>query len=167
VTAGRKSLELLQNHPERVTAVQKNAQFIRRLLSKVPGVELSGTCNHQATAMPLLVPIANVCCVCITCTAAAAAAAVISGDERAPFVHMRLDEDHASKRRIDTERTLQAIVEAARKEGVALTRAKYVHTTKLLPAPSIRVCVSCDHTEEQMTKAVDVIHKVVSQVLNI
>ena len=130
VATGIKSLEIMKNHPERVQAVRRNAQYLRNRLASVPGV-------------------------------------VLSGSDGIPIIHMRLDEEHASARRIDTERTLQRIVDSARQRGVALTRAKYVHTTKFLPPPSIRISVSCDHTEQQLQEAVDVIQAVVAKELGI
>lgn len=89
---------------------------------------------------------------------------VLCGDEAVPFMHLRIAKP--AEKRIQDERLLQRIVDSAREQGVALTRAKYVHTTKLLPPPSIRVTVSCDHTEEQLREAAAVIRKTVEEELS-
>jgi len=81
-----------------------------------------------------------------------------------PVLHFRLAKPYAE--RLTTEKVLQNIVDEALANGVLLTRAKYSRDEKFMPPPSIRICVSCIHTPEQLNNAVDVIKKACAKVLS-
>jgi len=73
-----------------------------------------------------------------------------------PVVHLQLASPAASF--AAEEHLLQDIVDEALKQGILLTRAKYVVREEVhLPRPSIRVTVSQAHTPDQIRKAVAVI----------
>jgi len=81
-----------------------------------------------------------------------------------PILHFRLAKPFAD--RFSTEKVLQRIVDEALENGILLTRAKYSKDEKIMPPPSIRICVSCIHTAEQLNNAVDVIKKACAKVLS-
>ncbi|KAJ1926091.1 serine palmitoyltransferase component [Tieghemiomyces parasiticus] len=69
--------------------------------------------------------------------------------------------------RIEFEKVLQRVVAASLAQGILLTRAKYVcDQERKVPDPSIRVCVSAAHTEEETRNAAQVITDAITEVFN-
>ncbi|KAI9020469.1 pyridoxal phosphate-dependent transferase [Hyaloraphidium curvatum] len=73
------------------------------------------------------------------------------GAEVSPVMHLRLKERLA--KRDEEEFLLQDVVEEAMKDGVLVTRAKYVPDEVSLPPPSIRVCATAALTKKESEKA--------------
>jgi len=88
---------------------------------------------------------------------------VIRGNKLSPVIHLSLAKSQESRLAEDT--LLQKIVDLALENDIALTRAKYTADDPNPPAPSIRVCVSAAHKEDDIDKAVETIAKVVYSVL--
>jgi len=80
-----------------------------------------------------------------------------------PIIHMRLAKSTGDRYR--DEEILQKIVNEALNQDILLTRAKYVPTETFKPFPSIRICMSCTHTEDQLRKALEIIKKSIAKVL--
>ncbi|KYQ89490.1 serine C-palmitoyltransferase subunit [Tieghemostelium lacteum] len=74
-----------------------------------------------------------------------------------PVIHLQLDQSKQSKSRQENEELLEKIVREALKHDLLLTRAKYVENEKFLPPPSIRVCVNCELSKDQITKSIQII----------
>jgi len=81
----------------------------------------------------------------------------ITSNLQSPVIHIRLEKSTGD--RVNDEQLLQNIVNLCLNEDVLLTRAKYVPSETFLPSPSIRICVSCAHTQQQLIKAIEVIKK--------
>lgn len=81
---------------------------------------------------------------------------VIRSNIQSPIIHVCLEKENE---RFTSDTILQKIVDEALVEGILLTRAKYTQDEKYLPTPSIRICVSSENTQEQLTKALDIIKK--------
>jgi len=88
---------------------------------------------------------------------------VIRGNQLSPVIHLSLAKSQESRLAEDT--LLQKIVDLALENDIALSRAKYTADDPNPPTPSIRVCVSASHKEEDIDKAVQVISNIASTVL--
>ncbi|KND01689.1 serine C-palmitoyltransferase LCB1 [Spizellomyces punctatus DAOM BR117] len=87
------------------------------------------------------------------------------GVEDSPVVHLRL-RDHRFRNREDEEQALQEVVDEALRNGVLITRAKYVNDQELfLPPPSIRIAVTAGHSRKEVEKAAAIIATAVKKVL--
>jgi serine palmitoyltransferase len=81
---------------------------------------------------------------------------IVTGDIGSPFFHVSLAESTGS--RAEDEKILQEAVDLAAREGILLTRAKYVVSQEIrAPSPSIRVCVSAGFTKREVERAANVI----------
>lgn len=88
----------------------------------------------------------------------------VTSTPRSPVIHLRLAEPPTE--RLANEMILQDIVDEALKNGVHLTRAKFVEPNEpFLPPPSIRIFASAAHTKEQLTQVVEVIKAAIEKVL--
>ncbi|KAJ1969265.1 serine palmitoyltransferase component, partial [Dimargaris verticillata] len=68
--------------------------------------------------------------------------------------------------RVAMDQVLQQIVDQAFDQGLLLTRAKYIASQeRVVPDPSIRICVSAAHTEQVTRDATHIIREAVHQVL--
>lgn len=91
---------------------------------------------------------------------------VIFGDEASPFFHIRLRARLSDRE--EEEKVLQDIVDAATKDGVLITRAKYVIGQELyLPLPSLRITACAAHTKKEVEKAAGVIKEAIKKTLKI
>ncbi|KAJ3118964.1 serine palmitoyltransferase component [Phlyctochytrium bullatum] len=91
---------------------------------------------------------------------------VVAGSAASPFFHIRLRT--RKDKREDEEKILQEVVDQCMKDGVLLTRAKYVIGQEpFLPDPSIRVCASAAHTKKETEKAAGVIRDALKKVLKV
>ncbi|KAJ3105073.1 serine palmitoyltransferase component [Phlyctochytrium planicorne] len=89
---------------------------------------------------------------------------VFSGDAASPYFHIRLR--NRLETRDDEEKILQEVVDQCIKDGVLVTRAKYVIGQEpFLPDPSIRVCASSAHNKKESEKAGAVIRDALKKVL--
>ncbi|KAJ3206479.1 serine palmitoyltransferase component [Dinochytrium kinnereticum] len=99
-----------------------------------------------------------------TLTRAGIAGVVFSGDESAPFLHIRLRSRRETRE--DEEKILQEVVDQSIKDGVLVTRAKYVIGQEpFLPDPSIRVCASAAHNKKESERSAVVIRDAIKKVL--
>ncbi|KAI1321806.1 serine palmitoyltransferase component [Mortierella claussenii] len=96
----------------------------------------------------------------------------ISSDETSPILHLRFQKDKlvaAGVTTRDEEKILlQEIVDkVAAKDGVLITRAKYVEDQELfLPRPSIRVSMCASHSKAEVEAAAQAIQEGFIQVLS-
>ncbi|KAJ1913506.1 serine palmitoyltransferase component [Mycoemilia scoparia] len=96
----------------------------------------------------------------------------VEGHQESPIIHVSISPTALTKRksngewtRGDVENALQDLVDEALKNGVLLTRAQYVDDHEhLLPNPSIRICVSAQHSEKDIAKCAKVISNAVQRV---
>ncbi|KAI8927732.1 pyridoxal phosphate-dependent transferase [Entophlyctis helioformis] len=87
----------------------------------------------------------------------------IPGDAESPLVHIQLTSGGS---REDDDRILQEIVDAALKEGILVTRAKYVIKQEHVPPPpSIRVAVSAGFARRDVERCATVLRDSVRRVL--
>ncbi|KAJ3165313.1 serine palmitoyltransferase component [Irineochytrium annulatum] len=92
------------------------------------------------------------------------ASIVIGGDEASPFMHLRLRQRFSE--RVEEEMILQEIVDQCMRDGVMITRAKYVLNQEQFPPPaSIRICASSAHTKKESERAATVIRDAIKKVL--
>ncbi len=78
----------------------------------------------------------------------------VSGSSSSPFFHVYL----AGSPEADADRTLQEVVDLAMRDGILLTRAKYVADQEVRQiSPSIRVAVSAGFTKREVERAASVI----------
>ncbi|KAF9214162.1 serine palmitoyltransferase component [Podila verticillata] len=87
-----------------------------------------------------------------------------------PILHLRIPPQAlvtAISTRDDEKLLLQEIVDEVVKDGVLITRAKYVETQELhLPRPSIRISISASHTKRDTEKAAQAIKTAFVNALN-
>ncbi|RKO85134.1 pyridoxal phosphate-dependent transferase [Blyttiomyces helicus] len=89
---------------------------------------------------------------------------IFDGAPQAPFVHVRLATPLADRE--EEERALQEVVDEAARNGVLLTRAKYVWSEELNPPrPSIRITVSAALSKKETEKAATVVKEAIKKVL--
>ncbi|KAK3089463.1 hypothetical protein FSP39_003823 [Pinctada imbricata] len=89
---------------------------------------------------------------------------MVVGEPIAPIKHLRLA-DLDMERNLDIN-TLQKIADHARENGVALTLARFLESEEhKLPAPSIRVSVNSQLTDEEINKTADLISQACQAVL--
>ncbi|KAI8851862.1 pyridoxal phosphate-dependent transferase [Chytridium lagenaria] len=99
-----------------------------------------------------------------TLTRAGLAGVVFSGDDSSPILHIRLRS--RKDQREDEERILQEVVDQCIRDGVLVTRAKYVLGQEpFMPDPSIRICASSGHNKKDSEKAAVVIRDALKKVL--
>ena len=80
-----------------------------------------------------------------------------------PIIHLRL---RLQCSREEQERILQDVVDEAARNGVLVTRAKYVTDQELHPPPpSIRLVASAGHTKKEAEKAATVVRDAARKVL--
>ncbi|KAJ3269354.1 serine palmitoyltransferase component [Terramyces sp. JEL0728] len=80
----------------------------------------------------------------------------IDGEPGSPIFHVRLTKP--SEYRDDDERLLQEVVDWAAKDGILLTRAKYVINQEHMPCdPSIRVSISSGFIKRDIERAANVL----------
>ncbi|KAJ3162630.1 serine palmitoyltransferase component [Geranomyces michiganensis] len=116
-----------------------------------------------------------------------AAAVDIEGEEFSPVVHIRLLGDvggalrsgfttasiaaaAAAAARAEEERVLQDVVDEVLRNGVLVTRAKYVadHDAVIArPRPSIRIALSAAHSRKEVEKAASVVAAAMKKVLKV
>jgi len=90
-----------------------------------------------------------------TALAAAKCDVSVGGWEDSPLVHLRVEGGSTND---EADATLDAVVEEALGNGVAVTKAAYIKEEELhLPRPSIRISVSGGHTAKELTKAAKVV----------
>jgi len=70
------------------------------------------------------------------------------------------------KKRVKEESLLQAIVDEALQRSVFLLRPSYTDQEKFMPRPSIRIAISTQHDNKQLSKAASVIQGCADKVLN-
>ena len=85
----------------------------------------------------------------------------VLGDALSPIKHLELfDEAH------NTSAALEMVCDAARCNNLLVTPARYLEEAEhKAPAPSLRLCLNCSITMEEMREAVAVLHRVGSSVL--
>ena len=92
----------------------------------------------------------------------------ICGDEGSPVVHIRLRTRLSTRE--EEESVLQDAVDLAIKDGVMVTRSKYVlapgHELNI-PVPSIRVTASASHTKKEVEKSVGIVRDAVKKALKL
>ncbi|KAI8824289.1 pyridoxal phosphate-dependent transferase [Fimicolochytrium jonesii] len=88
-----------------------------------------------------------------------------SGPDESPVLHVRLS-DLLDQPVDEQEKALQEVVEEAMRNGVLITRAKYVHGQELnVPSPSIRIAVSASHSRKEVEKSGSVVAAAIKKVL--
>ncbi len=91
---------------------------------------------------------------------------VMDAQEDSPLIHLRFK--RMSLNRAEDEFALQQVVDQALKEGVLVTRAKYVlGQEKNPPAPSIRICLSAGFTVRDVDRAASVLREAFRNVLKL
>lgn len=96
----------------------------------------------------------------------------VSSDAGSPILHLRFSAASLAAAGVTTRDEekflLQEIVdEVATKDGVMITRAKYVETQEMhLPRPSIRVSISASHGKKEVEKAAQAIKAAFAKVLS-
>ena len=86
--------------------------------------------------------------------------AELVGAEISPALHLRLKRTFTQRK--DEDGILQKIVEAAAKEKIAVTRAKYiVDQEQYPPKPSIRILISAGHGAKELERAARVLRKAI------
>ncbi|KAJ2799998.1 serine palmitoyltransferase component, partial [Coemansia helicoidea] len=97
----------------------------------------------------------------------------VEGAADSPLIHTRLTPEALVRMRRsggtwtkeDIDRVLGEMAEEAQKDGILLTPATYVDEhERILPNPSIRICVSCTHTRKEIEKCAHAIKSAVSRV---
>ncbi|KAJ3183354.1 serine palmitoyltransferase component [Gaertneriomyces sp. JEL0708] len=89
----------------------------------------------------------------------------LEGDDKSPIAHLRLKSSFAN--RDEEEYALQEIVDECARNGVLVTRAKYVLDQEMgVPTPSIRLAISAAHTRKEVEKAASVIASAVKKILS-
>ncbi|KAF9584739.1 serine palmitoyltransferase component [Lunasporangiospora selenospora] len=95
----------------------------------------------------------------------------MNSEEGSPILHLRFPsqvvKNSGITTRDDEEYLLQEIVdEVATKDGLLITRAKYVESQELfLPRPSIRISICASHTRKEVEKAAQSIKTAFSKVI--
>lgn len=89
----------------------------------------------------------------------------IPGAEESPILHLQL-KGQRFRNRDGEEQTLQEAVDEAIRNGVLVTRAKYVNDQELhRPTPSIRITVSAAHSRKEVEKAATVVGNAIKKAL--
>jgi len=89
----------------------------------------------------------------------------VCGEEVSPVIHLRLRNSTGSRDGDDT--LLQSIVDKAMEVGsVAVTRAKYTKLERTSPPPSIRICISATHEDDELHKACVALKQAAAMVFN-
>ena len=87
----------------------------------------------------------------------------VLGDVESPLLHLRFRAPVDSREK--EELLLQAVVQFAARDSVLITRSKFVWDQEMkLSRPSIRVCISAQHTAREMERAAAAIQKAFKQV---
>eukprot|EP01096_Ripella_sp_DP13-Kostka_P018008 TRINITY_DN959_c0_g1_i1.p1 TRINITY_DN959_c0_g1~~TRINITY_DN959_c0_g1_i1.p1 ORF type:complete len:485 (-),score=249.16 TRINITY_DN959_c0_g1_i1:80-1534(-) len=89
----------------------------------------------------------------------------VTGDLNSPIIPITLSAEKATGDRFQDNVTLQKIVDAAFAQGILLSRAKFDDSQSFLPAPFINFCVSAEHTEEDISRAVKAITTAAKEIL--
>lgn len=87
------------------------------------------------------------------------------GNRDSPIIHIKLKKGFPQNRERE-EMLLQEIVDAALKEGVCISRAKYCTGQELkVQLPSIRVCITAGLSRKEIEKCAQVIKEVIKEVI--
>lgn len=88
----------------------------------------------------------------------------VMGQIGSPFFHIILTDSPGS--RLDDEKVLQEAVDLAARDGILLTRAKYVISQEMrAPPASIRVSISAGFTKREVERAANVIRESIRRAL--
>jgi len=137
-TAAQTAIQLMEeNGKEFVREIQSNAQWMRRLLR-----------DDAAKQRPRW--------------------ETGERNEISPLIHLRFSDKFVSDEL--AEQYLEVVASEARKKGVLLYTAIYLPQEfgipdKADPRPSLRICVSRQHTKEQLTKCADLIKRLLVDVV--
>lgn len=89
---------------------------------------------------------------------------VVQASDLTPMAHLRLPQ--STGKRLEDEKLLQEIVDAARAKKILVTRSHYVFAERNAPAPSIRIAISQKHTAADLSRATQIIEEVAAPILN-
>merc|ERR1712157_266869 len=84
----------------------------------------------------------------------------LRGSADSPVFHLCLTREQRAGSREADNRKLQKISEALLDEGVSIPRARYINGEKYQPPPSLRLCISADHTKEHIEKGFNILKQV-------
>lgn len=87
----------------------------------------------------------------------------VTSSDLSPVAHLRLPTSTGS--RLEDDKLLQAIVDAARVKKILVTRAQYVFAERNAPEPSIRITISQKHTAADLVRAAQIIDEAAAEVL--
>ncbi|KAI9101035.1 pyridoxal phosphate-dependent transferase [Phlyctochytrium arcticum] len=143
-------IKYVESHPEVLTRLRENiAVFRSTLLKNVQRLQLSPE-DTQAAIAPAEGGESRV-----------AEAAAVS-----PVIHLQLKDRLSFRSRAEEEQALQEVVDEASRNGVLLTRAKYVLEQELFsPLPTIRIAITAAHTRKEVERAATVVASAVKKVL--
>ncbi|KAJ3134547.1 serine palmitoyltransferase component [Physocladia obscura] len=83
-----------------------------------------------------------------------------------PIIHVRLSSRLANRQ--EEEHILQEVVDTCIRDGVIVTRARYVEAQELaLPVPSIKIMASAGHSKKDSEKAASVVKDAFKKVLKV
>jgi len=90
----------------------------------------------------------------------------INGNLVSPIIHLRLTGENLAKTRAEQEKILQAIVDEAYADGIALTVSRYLNEQELsLPTASIRLTVNSEISQECITDCAKKIKQIAKTIL--
>ncbi|XP_030323578.1 serine palmitoyltransferase 1 isoform X1 [Calypte anna] len=89
----------------------------------------------------------------------------VVGESFSPTLHLQLEESCGSRE--NDVKLLKRVVDYCMNSGIALTQARYLDKEeKCLPAPSIRVVITVEQTEQELDKAASLLKEAAQSVLN-
>ena len=138
-TAAQTAIQLMEeNGREYVKEIQGNAQLMRKLLKDDSGKQRPRWNMGEQNQI-------------------------------SPLIHLRFDDKFVSDD--VAEQYLDVVASEARKKGVLVYTAVYLPQEfgipdKSDPRPSLRICVTRQHTKEQLTKSADIIKSLLMEVVN-
>ncbi|KAJ2777178.1 serine palmitoyltransferase component [Coemansia javaensis] len=135
--AAADAIQALETNPdEYLSALRENATLLRTLLKRIPNLQVDGAATSPLIHIRL-----------------------------APEALVRMRRTGGTWTKEDIDRVLIEMTEEAQKDGVLLTRATYVDEhERILPNPSIRICVSAAHTRKEIEKCASAVKSAVSRV---
>ncbi|KAJ1813804.1 serine palmitoyltransferase component [Coemansia sp. RSA 2598] len=135
--AASDAIQALESNPDNyLSGMRENTALLRTLLKRIPGLQ-------------------------------------VDGDSESPLIHIRLTPETLVRMKRfggawtndDIKRVLIELSDESQKDGVLFTMSQYVDEhERLLPNPSIRICVSAAHTRKEIEKCAHAVKSAVSRI---
>mmetsp|Transcript_76 Transcript_76/g.268 ORF Transcript_76/g.268 Transcript_76/m.268 type:complete len:473 (+) Transcript_76:127-1545(+) len=92
--------------------------------------------------------------------------AALDGAEDVPVKMLKLAPKYEPEDKVEAHRILQQVVDAARRRGIACSRAKFSVSQKFMPPPAIKLTANRNFTAEEVGKLVDAMAASFEEVLS-